>query len=362
MTERRENDRRVALVLGGGAARGLAHIGVLEVLEREGITVSCIVGSSMGGLIGALGACGLRAREIHEVARGFAFPWWFVPGGFLRWQQVFATATPILARLTFENLQVPLFVTAVDLETGGEIILCSGSVPTAVEATCAVPGVLPPVRWKDRWLVDGGLVNVLPVDVAWLAEPEVVIAVKVGGARQRQVPQLDWRITSWLSRIGGTIPNPATAKVAFEVLVRASEILLERQSMLTSAMTDPEVLIEPDLGNMGLRDFHLLDDAVEAGRRAAEVALPVIRGSLECTPPERSSDVREVVLCVDPVCAMTLNRERARAELEYNGKIFYFCSINCRDCFQRESERYMTNAREVAEVVHRIRAPRRSPK
>lgn len=90
------NTPRVALALGGGAARGLAHIGVLEVLEREGVRPGCIAGSSMGGIIGALAAAGFTAREIAEVARGFRFPWWFLPGGFLRWETIFGPAARLL--------------------------------------------------------------------------------------------------------------------------------------------------------------------------------------------------------------------------------------------------------------------------
>lgn len=153
---------RLALALGGGAARGLAHIGVLEVLEREGIRPDCIVGSSMGGLIGALAATGLASRDIAEVARGFAFPRWYLPGGTIGWDAIFPTAAPILSPLTFERLVTPLVVTAVDLESGTEVILHAGRVLPAVRATCAVPGVLAPVKLAGRWLIDGGLVNILP--------------------------------------------------------------------------------------------------------------------------------------------------------------------------------------------------------
>jgi NTE family protein len=227
---------RLALALGGGAARGLAHIGVLGVLEREGIRPSCIAGSSMGGLIGALSAAGLAAREIIEIARGFRFPQWFLPGGILRWDFLFPTVAPILSG-TFDQLRTPLVVTAVDLETGSQVVLHSGPVLPAVRATCT--GVLPPVKLGGQWLVDGGLVNNLPVDVAWMSDPDVVVAVKVGAPRARRIPELNWRLTTLLSGLGGFIPNPATAKVSFEVLVRAAEIVLDRQTALAAAMTGP---------------------------------------------------------------------------------------------------------------------------
>jgi|GEM_PF-6367184 len=114
--------RRVALVLGGGAARGLAHIGVLEVLEREAIELDTIVGTSMGGLVGALSATGLKAQDLSDIARGFHFPRWFLPGTLLDWHSLFAPAVPALSG-TFEQLHIPLAVTAVDLEAGAQVVL-----------------------------------------------------------------------------------------------------------------------------------------------------------------------------------------------------------------------------------------------
>jgi NTE family protein len=332
---------RLALALGGGAARGLSHIGVLDVLEREGIRPDCIAGSSMGGLIGALSATGLRAREIIEVARSFHFPRWFLPGGVLQWDSLFGSAVPILS-CNFEQLATSLVVAAVDLEAGSQVVLHTGSVLPAVRATCAVPGVLPAVRLGGRWLVDGGLVNTLPVDVAWMADPDIVVAVKVGAPRARRVPQLSWRLTSVLSRLGGVIPNPATAKVSFEVLVRAAEIVLDRQTALAAAMTGPEVLIEPELGDITLRDFHRLDEAVAAGRRAAETALPGLLRLLESPPHVQAARERVVQLRFDPVCAMVISPARARATVLRGETTYYFCSPNCRDCFERDPDRYLT--------------------
>ena len=340
----RKEGTRLALALGGGAARGLAHIGVLEVLEREGIQPDCFVGSSMGGLIGALAAAGLRARDIAEVAQGFGFPRWFLPGGTVEWDSIFKSAVPVLSQLSFERLTTPLVVTAVDLEAGSQVILHAGPVLPAVRATCAVPGVLPPVKLDGRWLVDGGLVNILPVDVAWLVEPDVVLAVKVGATRARRMPELNWRVTSLVSRLGGMIPNPATAKVSFEVLVRAAEIVLDRQSALAAAMTGPEVLIEPELKDIGLRDFDRLDDAIKAGRHAAEEVVPELCRLLK--EPARAQVRSELVLTLrfDPVCAMVISPRRARARLEHEGVTYYFCSANCRDCFEHDPAHYLCNA------------------
>ena len=347
---------RLALALGGGAARGLAHIGVLDVLEREGIKPACIAGSSMGGLIGALSASGLTAVEIREVARGFRFPRWFIPGGLLPFEAIFPSAMAHLSG-NFEELPTPLIVTAVDLEEGSQVILHTGPVLPAVRATCTVPGVLPAVRHGGRWLVDGGLVNILPVDVAWLAEPDIVVAVKVGGLRRRRIPALSWPATTFFAWLGMARPIPATARVSFEVLVRAAEIVVDRQAALAVAMTGPELLIEPDLGDIALRDFDRLDDAVKAGRRAAQAALPELVRLLESPLPRPTAAGRVFQLHADPVCAMVINPARARATATHREITYFFCSINCFDSFVRAPDAYLGKSA----LSFGGRAPNRSP-
>lgn len=332
---------RLALALGGGGARGLAHIGVLEVLEREGIRVDFISGSSMGGLIGALFAAGLPTREIADVARGFRFPRWFIPGGLLEWDRVFPSARRVLSGVKFQDLGIRLSVTAADLESGRQVVLHEGPVLPAVQATCAVPAVMRPVEIDGRWLVDGALVNVLPVDVAWLAEPAAVVAVKVEYSRRRPLPELRSPAASILSQVARIVPNPASAWVSFEILVRAAEIVFDRQMTLQAAMAGPEVLVEAEIGDIGFRDFHRLDEAIESGRRAAE-GLPsklkcFLEGGASSVPPRDAAAVPRF----DPVCDMVVSPARARASVEKDGRTYYFCSTNCRDAFARDPGYYL---------------------
>lgn len=327
--------RRIAFVLGGGAARGLAHIGVLEVLEREGIPVDYLVGSSMGGLIAALHASGLRAAEIAEVASHFRFPPWFVPGWTLSWERIFPSAATELAGLTFDETLRQMAVVAVDVESGKQVVLRSGELLPAVKATCAVPGVLPPVEIGGRWLIDGGLVNLLPVDVAQMFDPGVIVAVKVGAQRSRTMPRLHEgteTLTEWVARI---VPSPWSARRSFELLVRGAEIALDRQYTLAAAMVGPDVLVEIDVGTMGLRDFHRLDEAVRAGRRAAEAALARLFEAIESANEDTAPACAIRDLIFDPICEMVITAGRARATLDCRGRTFYFCSANCRDEFAR---------------------------
>jgi len=333
----------VSLALGGGGARGLAHIGVLQVLEQEGVIPGFIAGTSMGGLIGALLASGLRAAEILLLARRFRFPRWFLPGGIVAWERLFPAVADALPR-SFDQLRTPLALCAVDLEEGCQVVLDRGDLLPAVRASCAIPGVLAPERIQGRWLVDGGVVNVVPVDLAWIADPDLVVAVRIGGPRIRRMPQLGWRVTRMLSRLGAAMPNPGTAKMSLEVLARAVEISLEHQASLCAAMTDPELWIEPDLGSMGLRDFDCLDAAVAAGRRAAQEALPDLHRLLARGPRLSAIRVGRAEYCRDPVCSMVVPPQRARATSDHRGVRYYFCSVNCHDRFVRAPGRYLRGA------------------
>lgn len=324
---------RIALVLGGGGARALAHIGVLEVLEQEGLVPAFFVGTSMGGVVAALAAAGRSAGEIRQLARSFRFPRWFVPGGLASWDRVFVSAGRALAGVTFEELQHPLAVVAVDLEEGRQVVHHRGPLLPALRATCAVPGVLPPVEIDGRWCVDGALVNALPVDVASMAEPDLVVAVRAGGHGRRAMPSLHRPWSAVFTRAGRLVPNPISAKAGFEVLVRAAEIALDRQGTLAAAMVEPNVILEADVGDIGLRDFHRLEEAIAAGRLAAQAALPGLRMALRDVAV-RPGTAGRLELHVDPVCDMVVSPGRAAACL-HGSQTHYFCSLTCRDTFLR---------------------------
>lgn len=331
---------RFGLVLGGGGARGLAHVGVLDVLEAEALRPSILAGSSIGGLIAALWAAGISARKIAELARGFRFPRWFIPGGIVAWETIFRPVVQILEPLSFEELAIPLRITTVDLEAGEPVVLDRGPLLPAVRATCAIPGVFPPERIDGGWLVDGGLVSMIPVDAVWTADPDVVVAVSVSALWRRRIPQLDWKLTTLLSRLGRVVPNPATAKVTFEILVRAAEIALARTTVLSHAMARPELLIDVDVDDIGLRDFDRALDAIAFGRAAAARELPALRALLAAAPL-RAAPFDANVELVDPVCRMTVGPRRARARTTHRGRTYLFCSENCRDAFVGSPEAFV---------------------
>jgi NTE family protein len=177
------------LALGGGGVRGLAHIGILSVLEREGIRPAVLAGTSMGGLVAAAFAVGLSpealTREVSEFThlRRLLTLVDFAPArrGLLQGDRVRNFLVDKLGRdTTFADLPLPLGLVAVDIDSGEEVVLTQGPLVDAVLATCAVPGVFSPVRLGDRYLSDGGILNNVPADVARRLGAEVVIAVDVG--------------------------------------------------------------------------------------------------------------------------------------------------------------------------------------
>jgi NTE family protein len=340
-----DSERALALALGGGGARGLAHIGVLQVLEQSGIRPKYISGTSIGGLIGALWAGGADGAEIHGVARDFRFPRRFSPGQALIWDEIFASALPLLAGRTFESLATPLVVSAVDLMAGEEVALHSGPVVPAVRATCSVPGVFMPETLGERQLVDGGVANVLPVDLAWSWEPDLVLAVNII-ASPRKFSMPGARYVRTAAALGRFVPNPMTARVAYDVVMRAVEIALDRQRAMAIAMTGPEVLIDVDLGDVAIDEFGRLDEIVEIGRHAARAALPRIEQAMASPPCVRVTPRGGFQLRVDPVCRMSISPGRARATLEYGGITYYFCSRECADSFDRYRDRYVPSRLE----------------
>jgi NTE family protein len=342
-----ERERTLALALGGGGARGLAHIGVLQVLEQSGLQPQYLSGTSIGGLIGALWASGASADAILRIARGFHFPRRFSPGQFLNWDQIFAPALPVLADRSFESLATPLVVSAVDLVAGEEIPLHSGPVLPAVRATCAVPAFFVPEAFGARYLVDGGVTNVLPVDLAWCWEPDVVVAVNIV-ATPRRFSVLGNRYARIAAALGRLVPNPLSAHVAYEVAMRAVEIALDRQRAMAVAMTGPEVLIDVNLGDVAIDEFERLDEIVEIGQCAARAALPRIEAAMASPPCGRPRSSRAFLLHVDPVCHMSISPARARASVDFDGVTYYFCSRDCRDSFERYRDRYVRLACDPA--------------
>jgi NTE family protein len=265
----------VALVLGGGAARGFAHVGVLQVLEEAGIPVELIVGTSVGSLVGAIYADGKDSRQLARIAvaldRGDFFD--FSAGravfgvGLAKGEKLARFVEQNVSHRRIEELPIPFAAVATDLDTGERVVLADGSVVEAVRASCAIPGVFEPVHARGRLLVDGGVVANLPVGVARDLGADVVIAVDVSAVAGRAEPDN-----------------------FMDVLFRALNILVHRDTSEAARLAD--VVIVPAIGELELLDFDEKDRARQAGAAAARAALPAIREALERARPAAAETAR----------------------------------------------------------------------
>jgi len=250
---------KVALVLGGGAARGFAHVGVIKVLEANGIVPDLIVGTSAGSLVGALYASGLNGFELQRVALSVeesTFADWTLAGrGLIRGEAIAQFVNTQLKQTTIEKLPRGLAIVATDLRTGEPIVFQRGDTGTAVRASSAVPGIFNPVRIGDREYVDGGLTHPVPAAVARRLGADVVIAEDISA-------KPDGR------ELSGTV----------DVLLQTFTIMGARVAQYELAAAD--VVIRPALGQIRGTDFSVRNVAILEGERAAQAVLPQIRARL----------------------------------------------------------------------------------
>ncbi len=270
---------KIGLALGGGGARGLAHIGVLKVLQRERIPIDVITGTSMGGIVGALFAVGKSTEEMETEAlkRGDIGQIFklidlrLIGSGLLGGKRIKKLLAEMLgAETTFADLRVPFAVVSSDYTSGREVVLKEGKVVDAVRATMSVPGVFEPVELNNCQLLDGGVLNNVPVDVARELGAEKVIAVDV-------LPNF---------RLNQPGQEPIVPPLKAKGVPKAYRQLWHVELVMIAALTEfrlrearPEVIIRPDLPvDMDLLlSFDRPQEAIACGERAAEAALPQIR-------------------------------------------------------------------------------------
>jgi len=279
--------RQVGLALGGGGARGLAHIGVLKAFQREAIEVDCLAGTSMGGVIAAGHAAGLSIESMEEQAHRLASARYWLSmvdrslprRGLLVGQRVSKHMAVYLGERSFEDLRIPLTLVATDLNSGRAVYLTRGSLLEAVRATISVPGMFAPVERDDQLLVDGGLLDNLPVDAVRRMGAGVVIAVDVTSDER------------FALQASPALPRPRVVPnglaEAMEVLGRSVTLMIAEMSRLRLAEFPPDVIIRPALSPemTAFGGFSRASDIIALGEHAAAEALPRIRQALEGALP-----------------------------------------------------------------------------
>ena len=256
---------KVGLVLGGGAARGFAHVGVIRVLEREKIPIDLIVGTSVGSLVGAIYGDKKDSFELEWVAFSLeerdVFDYTFISPtqGFVRGERLEDFVSKKLSAKEIQQLKLPFAAVATDIQNGEVVVLQSGSIARAVRASSAIPGIFIPFRYQGRLLVDGGVLNNAPVDVARKMGAEVVIAVDLaGGKKAAQVNNI------------------------FDTMLQS--LYLMAQESTEARLKQADVVIRPEVSQVGLLEFNRKKELLTLGIQAAEQALPVIRAKLGLGP------------------------------------------------------------------------------
>ncbi len=285
---------KTCLVLGGGGARGAAHIGVLEILERERVPIDCIVGTSMGAIVGGLYASGYSADDIERVLKGINWNEVFkddpirgerpvrrkedelrfvggvevgldaggiaLPQGFVQGQQLLL----LLRRLfqstwqveSFDELPIPFRSVAADIVSGEKVVFSDGDLATAIRASMSVPGAFAPIKVNGRLLVDGGMVDNVPIEEARNMGAERLIVVAVGANLLKE----------------DELTSP------FAIADQMLTALMQNRSRAQIATLGPnDLFIEPELGNFGSARFDLAPDAIKIGLAAGEAAAPRLR-------------------------------------------------------------------------------------
>lgn len=252
---------KLGLALGGGAARGFAHIGVLQVLEEEGIKPTLVVGTSAGSVVAAFYASGKTAAQLQWLADTMdesQFTDWanpFTGRGMLRGEALGKYVNSQLNGMKIEDMKMPLGIVATDLRTGDGILFRRGDVATAVRASSAVPSVFEPVRIGGKDYVDGGLVSPVPVRYAREMGADVVLAIDISSR-----------------------PEDAKTSDVLKVLLQTFSIMGKSISQLELAQAD--VVVRPALPDVGSAEFSARKKSIEAGRAAMKQALPQLKALL----------------------------------------------------------------------------------
>lgn len=286
---------KLGLVLGSGSARGWAHIGVIRALTEEGVVPDIVCGCSIGAFVGATYAKG-DLEKLDTWVSGLT--WQDVVslldvslhGGLIKGEKLIQFFERHFVDCDFEQLLLPFAAVATDLETGRELWLREGSVAHAVRASIALPGLFTPVAHDGGFLVDGALVNPVPVSLCRAMGADVVVAVDLGstipGSALRLPPAMEESETSWthriLSRLGRAQNNGEAARLPSLVSVMAASIQIMQVRIARSRLAgEPaDVLLTPHLAQLGLLDYHRGAEAIAEGRAVVKRMLPVIEHTI----------------------------------------------------------------------------------
>lgn len=246
---------QIAVVLGAGASKGFAHIGVLKVLDSHKIPIHMIVGTSVGSFVGSLYAYGYSPYELQTIAfaiqKDDVADYIMPDNGFIKGEKLESFVNNKLKYTPIDKFKIPFYAVATNIQTGEEMVFGRGNAGKAVRASCSIPGIFKPVNIGDKYYVDGGVVNPLAADVARRYGADVVIAVDIS------------------SSFGSAAPTGTV-----ETIMQAIDIMYNKIAAIQ--LKNADVVIKPKVGHIGSSDFTRRHEAIMEGEKAAVEAMPVI--------------------------------------------------------------------------------------
>jgi NTE family protein len=264
--------KKIALVLGSGGARGLAHIGVLKVLERGKIPVDIIAGTSIGALIGGFYAAGMSASDIEKIGLKIKTKEWLsfidmtiLGMGLIKGEKIKKFLYKIVGKRNIEDLPILFSAIAADIGQGTHFVIEEGDLVKAIRASISIAGLFKPVKYKNRYLIDGGVVNPVPVDVAKKNKADKIIAVNV------------------CTNVGMNQPGNSLFKGSrrrysmYEVFARGLYMMENEVAKAKLSVNPPDVLIKPGIDSINILSFQKIKQAIDAGEKAAEDVMPQIK-------------------------------------------------------------------------------------
>lgn len=289
---------KIGLALGAGAAKGWAHIGVINALRKLGIEAEIVAGCSVGALVGAAFASHRLPMMEHWVR---SFSYWDViklmdlswqRGGLLRGERVFNAVGQLLKIDDFADCSLKFGAVTTNLSTGRELWMTKGDIHQAIRASCSMPGLLAPVWYEGYWLVDGALVNPVPISLTRAMGADIVIAVDLQhdahlmqqdlfSVHSDHIEENNGEAGNWRERLRERINRMTLKKTNFtptamEIMSTSIQMLENRVKRTRMASDPPDVLIQPYCPQISTLDFHRASEAIEAGRLAVEKQLDIL--------------------------------------------------------------------------------------
>lgn len=273
----------ITLALGGGGAKGNAHIGVLRRLEKEGYKISSVAGTSYGGLVAVFYALGYSPKEIQTIFESVDQKNLYGRSphdgpSLLGMAGVHELLNKVIGEKTFNDTRIPCAVTAVDINSGAEVILSDGSLKAALLATIALPGIFPVQHLDGLDLVDGGVLNPVPVSVARFLSPGLpVVAVVLNDPIDLLVRGYNLPIPSIVPRQIAERLSRISLAQSLDVFLRSVDVSSRYVSHLRLQMDKPDVIVRPDVHTISLLDQVTIEDVAQLGEQALELVLPELK-------------------------------------------------------------------------------------